>query len=85
MKELLKVWCLNGHCDEGDYEPELYSTYEKAKDAFDKHVEEINMCYGTYDEKNDAYESVCIADGDTASYDCGSHHGSFWIKEIDVQ
>ena len=85
MTEVLKVWCLNGHDDDGDYEVELFSTYDKAKAAFDQLVNDINCNYGEYDEDKDEYESVCEVNEDYASYDCGSHYGSFWIREVEVR
>lgn len=83
--KLLEVWCFNGHDDEGDWAPELFSSYEKAKKAFDEHVEEMNFCYGKYDEQKEEYESVCDIEGDFARYNCGSHHGTFWINKIDIK
>lgn len=71
----MKIWIINGHDDDGDWEVELYSTYEKAKDVFDKYVEEIS----------DVYETEVKVDDDSASYDAGSHYGSFWIKEVEVR
>ena len=84
-KELLKVWCFNGHDDDGDMIVELFSTYEKARKAFEDYINELAMYYGEYDEEKEEYESVCNVEDDYASYDCGSHYGSFWISEIEVR
>ena len=81
----LKVWCINGYDDDGDFEIELYSTYEKAKHAFDSYVKELAFMYGEYDEDEDEYESVCKVDGDNAEYDCDNHYGYFWISELEVR
>ena len=85
MTELLKVWCVNGHDDEGDWEVELFSTYEKAREAFENYADEFDSLYGDYDEDTEKCEPVCEIDGDYASYDCGSHYGSFWIEEVVVK
>lgn len=84
-EEPLKVWCVNGHDDDGDWEVELFSTYEKARKAFESYIDDFNFNYGDYDEDKEEYESVCEVDGDYASYDCGSHYGSFWISEVGVR
>lgn len=76
MAKGLKIWCLMGSSDEGTDEPALYSTYEKAKNAFDELVDDINALYE---------ETVCEVEDGYASYDRGSHYGSFWICEIEVQ
>lgn len=85
MTELLKVWCINGRDDEGVWESELYSTYEKAREAFEEYIEDINRRYGEYDEYKGEYESICDVDGDQADYSRYSHYGSFWIEEIEVR
>lgn len=85
MKEMLTVWCVNGHDDDGDWEVELYSTYEKARKSFESYIEEYNMCYGKYNKEKEEYESVCKVEDDFATYDCGSHYGTFWIEEVKVR
>lgn len=85
MAKLLKVWCLNGRDDDDEWEEEIFSTYEKAKKAFDDYVDEINSCYGEYNEDEDEYESVCEIEDNRARYDCGSHYGTFWISEVTVR
>lgn len=75
----LKVWCLNGHDDDGDWEVELYSTYEKARKAFEQYIDDYNSFYGEFSE------SVCKIDGDYAEYDCDCHYGRFWISEERVR
>lgn len=78
-------WCVNGHDDEGDWEPEIYSTYKKARKSFEDYIEEYNMCYGEYNEEKEEYEPVCNVENDFASYDCGSHYGVFWISKLEIR
>ena len=92
LKEELKeievtgeVWCVNGHDDEGDWEPEIYSTYKKARKSFEGYIEEYNMCYGKYNEEKEEYEPVCNVENDFASYDCGNHYGTFWISKVKIR
>ena len=85
MKEILKVWCVNGHDDGGDWEVELFSTYKKARKSFESYIDEYNMCYGKYGEEKGEYESVCEVENDFAEYNCGSHYGAFWIEEVEVR
>lgn len=80
-----KIWCVNGYDDDGDWEVELFSTYEKARHAFDNYVDEFDSLYGKYDEEKDEYKTVCKVDYDVADYDCGSHYGHFWIEEVEVR
>lgn len=70
-----KVWIVNGYGDEGNWEIELYSTYEKAKIAFDEYIENFS----------DMYETEVKVNGDYASYNTGNHYDSFWIKEVKVK
>lgn len=80
------IFCLNGNDDNGDWTPELYSTFNKAQNALDRYVKEINMMYGDYNEETDEYSSVCnVIDEISAEYDCGSHYGEFWIEELEVK
>lgn len=92
LKEELKeieitgeVWCVNGHDDEGDWEPEIYSIYKKARKSFEDYIEEYNICYGKYNEEKEEYEPVCIVENDFASYDCGNHYGTFWISKVKIR
>ena len=71
----LKVWCLNGYDDNGDWEIELFSTYEKARKAFEYYVDEFNSLY----------ETTCKVADDVADYDCDNHYGHFWIGELEVK
>lgn len=75
MKEVLRVWCIDGYSDEGSWELELFSTYEKAKKAFDDYVSEYE----------DYYDTKCNVNNDYASYMCDNHYGDFWINEIPVR
>lgn len=84
-EEPLKVWCVNGHDDDGDWEVELFSTYEKAREYFENYIDEFDSLYGEYDEEKDEYKTVCEIDGDYARYDCDCHYGEFWIEEVRVR
>lgn len=75
MNEVKEIWCITNSDDEG-CTTELYSTYEKAKEAFDELVTEINFAYG---EAGEEIVEVELS-GDYASYDAGSHYGNFYIE-----
>ena len=85
MAEVLKVWCLNGYDDEGDWDIELFSTYEKARKAFEDYIDELAVMYGEYDRRGMKYKSVCTVADDVADYDCDNHYGHFWISEKEVR
>lgn len=81
----MAIWCLNGYDDEGNWEVELFFTYEKARKSFESYIDEYNMCYGKYDEEKGECEPVCEVGNNFAEYNCGSHYGAFWISEVEVR
>lgn len=80
MNKELIVWCVNGRDDDGVWDVEIYSTYEKAKKSFDYYVNDYNAFYG---EQNES--SVCEIDGDYARYDCDCDYVEFWIEKVRVR
>ena len=69
------VWILDGSDDDGDWEIEIFDSYEKALEKFRYYIEDFKLNYS--DAKWDISSNF-------ASYDGGSHHGSFWIKKVEV-
>ena len=69
------VWILDGSDDDGDWEIEIFNSYKKALEKFRYYIEDFKLNYS--DAKWDISSNF-------ASYDGGSHHGSFWIKKVEV-
>lgn len=69
------VWILDGSDDDGDWEIEIFDSYEKALEKFKYYIEDFKLIYS--DAKWDISSNF-------VSYDGGSHHGSFWIKKEEV-
>lgn len=68
------VYAINGYGDEGSWDIELYSTYDKAYARFKQYVEEFT----------DMFNVEVQVDNDWACYDMGNHHDEFWVEEVRV-
>ena len=70
------VYAINGRGDEGNWDIELYSSLEKAKNVFNNYVYMFE----------DMFEVKCYTENDDyAEYDAGSHYDRWWIEEIEVK
>lgn len=69
------VYAINGYGDEGHWEIELFSCYEKALAQFRQYVRLFEDLYDV---------EVEMEYDDWASYDAGNHHDTFWVEELEI-
>ena len=74
--EKKKVWIINGTGDDGEWDVEIFDSYEKAKAAFEAYIKEFKSMFPDAEwEIEDKF----------AKYDNDNHYDTFWIEETEVK
>jgi len=70
------VWIIEGTGDDGDWETEVFDSYEKARNQFNEYIHDFTSTY-----------TLCnwVIDGDSAQYCSSNYYGTFWIKRVEVK